>query len=52
MLDNFKTFDGSSVEFNKAFLMNNDSNMVTINNNDANKTINLYDIETQKLIST
>lgn len=52
VLQNFKTFDGSTVNFNKAFLTNNDGNMVTINHNDMNKSLNLWDIETEKLIRT
>jgi len=51
VLNNFETFDGSSIKFNKGFLMNNDKNFVSINENDQNR-INLYDIETEKLISS
>lgn len=51
-MDNFKTFDGDSVQFNKAFLMNGDQKMVTTNHNDANKSLNIYDLETQQLISS
>lgn len=52
VLNNFKTFDGSTVNFNKAFLTNNDTQMLSIQANDANKSLNMWDIETEKLISS
>jgi len=52
VLSNFKTFDGASVNFDRAFLHNNDSQLVTTSRNDNGKTLNIYDVETEQLIKS
>lgn len=41
ILSNFKTFDGATVNISRAFLHNNDSQLVTTTRNDNGQTLNI-----------